>query len=189
MRACAARTAQLLNYSEIARDVDISVMTATAWLSVLIASFQVFLLPSFQSNITKRLVKAPKLYFPDTGPCAFLTGWTSAETLRNGAMRGPIVETYVVSEVLKSWWFQALEPALYYHRDKDGSEIDLIVEKDNMLYPIEVKSAATVKRDWAKPFRALDRLKVNRGRGAVLCLADDVFRIDERVTALPIGTL
>ncbi len=186
VRACAARTGQMLNYSELARDVDISVMTAKNWLSILIASFQVILLPSYHTNITKRLIKTPKLYFLDTGLCAFLTGWSSPRTLRNGAMNGAFVETYVVTEILKSWWFQALEIPMYYYRDKDGVEIDLLIDKDNILYPIEIKSAASIKRIWAKGFQALDRLNLQRGPGAVLCLADKAQFIEDKVTAIPI---
>lgn len=189
LKACAARTGQLLNYSELARDVDISVMTAKNWLSILIASFQVILLPSYHTNITKRLIKTPKLYFLDTGLCAFLTGWTSPETLRNGAMNGAFVETYAVTEVIKSWWFQALEIPMYYYRDKDGVEIDLLIEKDSILFPVEIKSAASIKRAWAKGFKALDHLKLQRGHGAVLCLADKILPIDEKVTVVPIAEI
>lgn len=186
IKACAARTGQLLNYSELARDVDISVMTAKNWLSILIASFQVMLLPSYHTNITKRLIKTPKLYFLDTGLCAYLTGWTSPGTLQNGAMKGAFLETHAVVEVLKSWWFQALEIFMYYYRDKDGVEIDLLIERDNFLFPIEIKSAASIKREWAKNFQTLDRLKIQRGPGAVLCLSDHSLLIENKVLAMPV---
>jgi len=186
VKACAARTGQLLNYSELARDVDISVITAKNWLSILVASFQVILLPSYHTNITKRLIKSPKLYFLDTGLCAFLTGWTSPGTLRKGAMNGAFIETYAIVEVLKSWWFQALEIPMYYYRDKDGVEIDLLIEKGNIIYPIEIKSAASIKRVWAKGFRTLDRLNLLRGPGAVLCLVDNAQPIEDKVMAIPI---
>ncbi len=186
IRACAARTGQILNYSDLARDVDISVMTAKHWLSILITSFQVVLLPPYFSNITKRLVKTPKLYFLDTGLCAFLTGWISPETLRNGAMNGAIIETYAVTEIMKSWWFAVREPAIYYYRDKDGVEIDLLIEQDGKLYPIDIKGAASIKRSWATPFHVIDKFKQERGPGAVLCLADKVQPIDDKTTAVPI---
>jgi len=112
IRACAARTGRLLVYSDLANDVDISVPTAKQWLSILETSFQVHLLRPYHSNITKRLVKTPKLYFYDTGFCSYLTGWSSPTALMNGAMAGPIFETYVFSELLKSWWFAAKEPRL-----------------------------------------------------------------------------
>lgn len=189
VKACAARTGQLLNYSELARDVDISVMTAKNWLSILIASFQVILLPPYHTNITKRLIKTPKLYFLDTGLCAYLTGWTSPETIRNGAMNGAFVETYAIIEILKSWWFEAGEVPMYYYRDKDGVEIDLLIEKDGFVYPVEIKSAASIKRLWAKGFRTLDRLKLQRGFGAVVCLADKAQPIEEKVIAIPITAI
>jgi predicted AAA+ superfamily ATPase len=186
IKACAARTGQLLNYSELARDVDISVMTAKNWLSIMSASFQVILLPSYHSNITKRLIKTPKLYFLDTGLAAFLTGWTSPETLRQGAMRGAFVETYAISEIIKSWWFNAIEVPMFYYRDKDGVEIDLLIEKDSTLFPIEIKSAASINRSWSRAFQALDKLNYPRGYGAVICLADQRQPLDARAMAVPI---
>jgi uncharacterized protein len=189
IRACAARTGQLLNYSDLARDVDISVTTAKNWLSLLVSSFQVFLLPPYHSNITKRLVKTPKLYFLDTGLCTFLTGWTSPDTLQHGAMSGAIFETYVVSEILKSWWFHAEQPHLYYYRDKDGREIDLLIIRDNTIYPTEIKRAATVQRSWLKHFSALDRFPLERGAGAVICLHDRIQDIDARTQAIPVGAI
>lgn len=189
IKACAARTGQLLNYSDLARDVDISVTTAKNWLSLLVSSFQVLLLPPYHSNITKRLIKAPKLYFMDTGLCAFLTEWTSPETLQNGAMSGAIFETYVVTEILKSWWFHAKSPQLYYYRDKDGREIDLLIIRDNTLYPIEIKRAATIQRSWLKHFPVLDRFPMERGPGAVICLHDKVQYIDSMNRAVPVWAI
>lgn len=187
LRACAARTAQLLNVSDLARDVDISHGTAKAWLSILEASFQVLLLRPYHSNVTQRLVKAPKLYFLDTGLASYLTEWSTPETLSSGAMAGPIIETHAVVEVLKSWWHQARQPRLYFYRDRDGREIDLLVEQDGALYPIEVKRAATLRAEWSKPFDVLDALPPSRGHGAVLCLVPMVTPIDRQATAVPIG--
>jgi uncharacterized protein len=189
VRACAARTAQLLNLSDLARDVDISVPTAKSWLSVLVASCQVFLLQPYHTSVTKRLVKTPKLYFLDTGLCAYLTGWASPATLAAGAMRGAIFETHVVAEILKSWWHQARHPQLYFYRDRDGREIDLVFDVDGKLWPVEIKHAATVRREWAAPFAALDRLKKPVGAGAVVCLTSDDVPVTQGLTALPVGTL
>lgn len=189
VRACAARTAQMLNLSDLARDVDVSVPTAKHWLSVLVASCQVFLLQPYHTSVTKRLVKTPKLYFLDTGLCAYLTGWTSPATLAAGAMRGAIFETYVVAEVLKSWWHQARTPHVYYYRDRDGREIDLVFEADGKLWPVELKHAVTVRREWAGPFAALDRLKKPVGAGAVVCLTPSKLPVTRGVTALPIGAV
>ena len=113
IKACAARTGQMLNYTELARDTDISLNTAKHWLSILQASFQVYLLQPYHSNVTKRLIKTPKLYFLDTGLCAYLTEWATAATLESGAMAGAILETYVLTEILKSWWYKGKFPQLY----------------------------------------------------------------------------
>jgi len=189
VRACAARTAQLLNLSDLARDVDVSVPTARSWLSVLVASCQVFLLQPYHTSVTKRLVKTPKLYFLDTGLCAYLTGWTSPATLAAGAMRGAIFETYVVAEVLKSWWHRARTPPIYFYRDRDGREIDLVFDVDGTLWPMEIKHAATVRREWVSPFTALERLKKPLGAGAVVCLTSERLPVTREITALPIGAL
>lgn len=187
VRACAARTGQMLNLSELARDADVAVNTAKAWLSVLEASFQVFLLPPFHTNVTKRLVKAPKLYFLDTGLCAYLTEWSSPKTLEAGAMAGAILETYVVAEVLKSWWHRMKTPHLYYYRDKDGKEIDLLVRQDDKLHPIEIKKSATPASDWIRNFDVLGRLAA--GSGAVVCLGSQVVPLTRNVWTLPLGTI
>jgi hypothetical protein len=189
VRACAARTAQLLNLSDLARDVDVSVPTAKSWLSVLVASCQVFLLQPHHTSVTKRLVKTPKLYFLDTGLCAYLTGWASPATLAAGAMRGAIFETHVVAEVLKSWWHRARNPPIYFYRDRDGREIDLVFDVDGKLWPVEIKHAATVRREWAGPFAALERLKKPVGPAAVVCLTAEPFPVTREITALPIGAV
>ncbi|MFQ5744166.1 MAG: ATP-binding protein [Acidobacteriota bacterium] len=189
VRACAARTGQLLNLSDLARDVDVSVPTAKNWLSVLVASSQVFLLQPYHSNVTKRLVKTPKLYFLDTGLCSYLTGWASPATLATGAMRGAIFETHVVAEVLKSWWHRAYTPLLYFYRDRDGREIDLLFDVDGRLWPVEIKHAATVRREWATPFAALARLDRPIGCGAVVCLAPEPLPLTREITVLPVGSL
>jgi hypothetical protein len=189
VRACAARTGQLLNLSDLARDVDVSVPTAKSWLSVLVTSYQVFLLQPYHTNVTKRLVKTPKLYMLDTGLCAHLTGWTSPETLASGAMRGAIFETHVVTEVLKSWWHRALDPPIYFYRDRDGREVDLVFDVDGKLWPVEIKHAATVRREWAAPFAALERLDKPLAAAAVVCLASEPLPLTPRITALPVGAL
>lgn len=186
LRACAARTAQLLNYADLARDVDISVGTAKNWLSILQASFQVFLMNPFHSNVTKRLVKTPRLYFLDTGLCAYLTGWASQETLAHGAMAGAIFETYAVTEILKSWWFAIKSPLLYYYRDKDGKEIDLVICQDNRLYPIEIKRGASPRPDWCQHFSVLSKFSEQTGPGAVVCLAPQRTALSRNCVAVPV---
>ncbi|HIJ65724.1 MAG TPA: ATP-binding protein [Candidatus Hydrogenedentes bacterium] len=187
LRACAARTAQMTNLSALARDVDISVNTAKAWLSILMTSFQVALVYPYFSNLGKRLVKTPKLYFLDTGLCAYLTEWSSPETLASGAMSGAVFETYVFGEIIKSWWHRMRTPNLYYYRDKDGKEIDFLFEQDRTLYPLEVKLGATPKKSWVKHFSVLSRLNASVGDGGVICLCREPIPLTGTTTAIPIG--
>jgi len=189
LKVSAARTGQLLNISELARDVDVSVATAKSWLGILEASYQVLLLPPYHSNITKRLVKAPKLYFLDTGFCSYLTGWSSPETLASGAMAGPIFETWVLGEIVKSWWHRLKLPALYYYRDRDGREIDFLIAQDQYLYPIEAKLGATPRPEWIRTFKTLERFAGERGPGAVICLCQESYALDPLTTAVPAGNL
>jgi predicted AAA+ superfamily ATPase len=187
--ACAARTGQLLNLSEIARDVGISVPTAKNWLSILQASFQIYLLQPYSTNVTKRLIKTPKLYFLDTGLCSYLTEWSSPGTLEAGAMSGAIFETHVFTEILKSYWHRGRQPACFYYRDKDGREIDLLLEQNGTLYPIEIKKTTLPKKDAIGAFSALGRLRPKVGAGAVICMTERMFPLDERNTALPVSVL
>ncbi len=189
LKACAARTGQLLNLSELARDADVSPNTAKSWLSLLQTSFQVYLLPPYHSNITKRLVKRPKLYFLDTGLCAYLAEWSSPETLEAGAMSGAILETYVFAEILKSWWHKGKTPQIYYYRDRDGQEIDFLLIHDRVVYPVEVKKAISPKSEWLKSFAALNQLKIKIDSGAVICLAKDVIPLEKNVSTIPVGIL
>jgi hypothetical protein len=189
LKAVSARTAQLLNYTDLARDCAISVNTARSWMGVLQASHQVFLLPAWHTNLSKRLYTTPKLHFLDTGLCAYLTEWSSPETLSAGAMAGAILESYVVAEILKSWWHRGKDPSLYHYRDKDGREIDLVIAHDGCLYPVEVKRAATVRDDDVAAFGLLEHRGAKRGHGAVLSLSMEGIPLNRSVEVLPIGWL
>lgn len=189
LRACAARTGQMLNLTDLARDADVAVNTAKNWLSILQASFQIHILPPYHTNLSKRLVKTPKLYFLDTGLCAYLTEWSSPETLAAGAMSGAILETYVLSELLKSWWHRGKTPQLYYYRDRDDNEIDFLFHQDRVFYPVEVKKSASPKREMAQSFKVLSRLKQQVGEGAILCLCHQIVPLTETVDAVPVGIL
>jgi hypothetical protein len=187
LKAAAARTGQLLNLAELARDADVSPNTARNWLSILQTSFQVLLLQPYHSNLTKRLVKAPKLYFLDTGLCAYLAEWSSPGTLEAGAMSGAILETHVLCELLKSWWNRGRTPQLFYYRDHDGKEIDFLLMQDQVMYPLEVKKSASPKREWADFAKRLGKSRV--GEGGVLCFCPEVAPLTERVAALPVGII
>jgi predicted AAA+ superfamily ATPase len=189
LKGCAARTGQLLNLSELARDADVSPNTAKSWLSILEASFQIYLLRPWHSNITKRLVKRPKLYFLDAGMCAYLTEWSSPETLEAGAMAGAILETYVFAEILKSWWHKGKRPEIYYYRDKDGQEIDFMLIHNRLAYPVEVKKASLPKSEWLKSFAAFDQLKLKIASGTVICLTKETIPLRKNISAIPVGIL
>lgn len=185
--AMAARTGQLINFADISRDVDIDIKTAKNWASILEASGIIKFLQPYYNNITKRIIKKPKMYFLDTGLCAYLTGWDSPKTLENGAMNGAIFETYVFAEILKSYWNNGKEPNIYFYRDKDQKEIDFVFEANGKLYPIEVKKTATPSLANIKSFSVLESLKKPIGEGAVICLYKALFPLNRNVNIIPIN--
>ena len=185
--AMAARTGQLINFSDIASDVDVDIKTAKSWASILEASGLIKFLQPYYNNITKRIIKTSKMYFLDTGLCAYLTGWDSPKTLENGAMNGAIFETYVFAEILKSYWNNGKEPNIYFYRDKDQKEIDFVFEANGKLYPVEVKKTATPSLANIKSFSVLESLKKPIGEGAVICLYKDLFPLNRDVNLIPIN--
>jgi predicted AAA+ superfamily ATPase len=189
LRAAAARTGQLLNLSELARDADISVGTAKSWLSILQASGVAYLLEPYHTNVTKRLVKTPKLYFLDTGLCAYLTEWSSPETLAAGAMAGAILETWVMVELLKGYWHNGRQAPFYYYRDKDRTEIDLLIFQNGTAYPLEIKKTASPGRDDARHFRILEKRNIPVGPGGVICLAEQSLPLTPTVQSIPVAAL
>ncbi len=189
LTAVAARTGQLLNYASLARAVDVDNKTAKAWLSVLETSGLVALLQPYHSNLTKRLVKAPKLYFLDTGLAAYLTRWPDAAALEAGAMSGALLETWAVSEILKSYWHNGREAPLTFYRDADQQEVDLIVESAEALYPVEIKKTASPSHNAKRHFTVLDKLNKPLGPGAVLCFVERDIPLSREVTAIPLGYL
>lgn len=189
LAAVAARTGQLLNYANLARDVDIDNKTAKAWLSVLETSGLVFLLQPYHTNLTKRMVKTPKLYFLDTGLAAYLTKWPDAASLEVGSMSGAMLETWVVSEIVKSYWHNGLEANLYFYRDTDQQEVDLLIESGDTLYPVEIKKTASPSQNARRQFAVLDKLDKTIGPGAVLCLVERDIPLSQSVTAVPVGYL
>jgi hypothetical protein len=185
LTAVAARTGQMLQFADIGRDVGISAPTAKQWLSLLVTSGIVCLVEPWYSNTLKRMIKAPKLYFLDTGLCAYLTRWTTPEALEAGAMSGPIFETFVVSEIMKSWHNAGKKPPVFYYRDKDKNEIDLILEVDGSLYPIEIKKSANPGKDTIASFRFLEEAGKPLGQGAVVCCASEYLPLDAKNSIVP----
>lgn len=189
LRASAARSAQMLKLSELARDADIAPNTAKQWLSILQTSGIVHLLEPYHSNVTKRLIKTPKLYMLDTGLCSYLTEWTTPETLAAGAMAGPILETWIFAEILKSYWHNGRQAPLHYYRDKDQKEIDLLITRDGQLYPIEIKRSASPSRKDIRHFSALDKLDLPTGPGGLICLATQSLPLTESIMTIPVALL
>ena len=187
--AVAARTGQLLNYAELARDVAIDNKTAKSWLSVLETSGLIYLLKPYYRNVTKRLVKAPKLYFLDTGLCTYLCKWPTPASLEAGASSGAFLETYLFAEILKSYWHNGVEPHFYYFRDIDQREVDLIIETGDAFYPVEFKKTATPSKTASRHFRLLEKLGKRVGHGSVLCFVEQAIPLSETVTAVPIAYL
>ena len=191
MTAAAASTGQLLNLSSLARDVGISQPTAERWLSILVASNIVYLLQPYSNNITKRAIKTPKLYFLDTGLAAYLTRWNTPDVLKNGAMAGAFFESFVISEIIKSYYNKGiLEPPLYFYRDKDMNEIDLLIEEGGTLYPLEMKKHADPQKKDVEAFAVLDKIpNVKRGNGGVICLYDNLVSLKNGDRVIPVKYL
>jgi len=182
----AAQTGQLLNYTSIARDVRIDVKTAQTWMGVLERSGLVYLLRPYSPNITNRIIKTPKMYFLDTGLCSYLTRWPTPDTLMAGSMSGAILETYVIGEILKSYYHNGREPAMYLYRDANQNEVDIVLEEAGALYPIEVKKTANPDLGDCKSFKELGKLKKEIGLGAVLCLKPERIPLSREVILIPI---
>lgn len=191
MVAAAACTGRLLNIASLARDVGVSQPTAERWLSILAASNIVYLLQPYSSNITKRAVKTPKLYFLDTGLAAYLTRWNTPDVLKNGAMAGAFFESFVVSEIVKSYYNRGiLELPLYFYRDKDMNEIDLLIEENGTLYPLEIKKHADPQKKDMDAFALLDKIPgIRRGSGGVICLYDKLITLSGNDRVIPIHYL
>jgi hypothetical protein len=189
LRAAAARTGQLLNLAELARDTDIAPNTAKNWLSILQTAEIVYLLEPYHTNLSKRLIKAPKLYFFDTGLAAYLTAWASPQTLEAGALSGPILETWVVAELVKSYWHNGREAPLFFYRDRDQREIDLLLVQDGTVYPLEIKKTASPTRDDVRHFQALERIGLPIGPGGVICLAEQSLPLTAATQSIPAWVL
>lgn len=191
MVACAARSGQLLNATDIADVVDVSAKTVKAWLSVLQASNILRLVEPFWPNVDKRLTKTPKVFFMDTGLVCHLTRWTNSEQLRRGASAGHVFETFVVSEVLKSYMNSGRNLRdVWFYRDARKREIDLVVQEGRTLHPVEVKMSATVGRDAVKNFTCLEGIDgYEVGFGHVICQAREPYLITRDIQAVPIWSI
>lgn len=198
MTAVAARTAKPIIYEELAKDVGISAPTAKKWLSILISSHIIALVQPYHNNALKRVTKMPLMHFLDTGLCAYLLKWGNPEALEKGAMSGAFFESYVFSEIYKSYLNAGKEPPIFYYRDKDKKEIDLLILQNGTLYPIEIKKSASPGKDAIKNFNVLapvtepekfdglEQHKLSIGTGAVICMATDLLPIDRKNWYVPV---
>ena len=184
--AVAARTSQLLNYKAIADDADIDMPTAKAWVNILETLGIIFLLHPYSNNVLKRTIKTPKVYFYDTGLVCYLTKWSSPEVAESGAMSGALLENFTVSEIMKSYQNAGLEPYLYFYRDRDAKEIDVIMEGDGKLCPLEIKKTATPDKRLTRVFGVIDKSPLQLGTGAVLCMAEQFSAFDRDNLIVPI---
>jgi predicted AAA+ superfamily ATPase len=198
MTVVAARTGKPVIYEEIASETGISSPTAKKWLSILVTSHIIALVQPYHNNVLKRATKMPLLHFLDTGLCAYLLKWNNPETLEKGPMAGAFFETYVFSEIYKSFLNAAKEPPIYYYRDKDKKEIDLLIYENGTIYPIEIKKSASPGKKAIKNFDVLEpvtepekfgglkELKIEIGTGSVICIANDLLPINEKNWIVPI---
>ena len=186
IRATACRAGQMLNVHEIAMDVGVSDDTVKRWLQVLEKSEIIFYLRPYSNNLLKRIIKTPKMYFFDTGLVSYLTKYSSPEILMNGAINGAILENYVVAELRKTWQNKAKECLIHYYRDKDTKEIDVVMESDGEVHPLEIKKSTNPGTEILSTFKVLDRGSMPRGAGAILCLREILSAVDRDNFIVPI---
>lgn len=207
MTVVAAHTAKPVLYEELASETGISAPTAKKWLSILVSSHIVALVQPYSNNALKRVVRMPLLHFLDTGLAAYLLKWDSPQTLERGAMSGAFFESYVFSEIYKSYLNAGMEPPLYYYRDKDKKEIDLLIYRNGEISPVEIKKAASPGKAAIKNFKVLDKikkaqensvqesenefehlgnLKIEIGTGNVICMSSDLLPLDEKNWYVPV---
>lgn len=184
--AVAARAAQMVNYQAIADDAEIDKATAKKWLEILETLGIIFLLHPFSNNVLKRTIKSPKLYFYDTGFVCYLTRWSSPEVAESGAMSGALLENFAVSEIMKSYQNVGKTPYMHYYRDRDAREIDVILEGDGKLCPLEIKKTTTPDKRITRAFKLIDKSPLELGTSAVLCMTDKLSAFDSKNLIVPI---
>lgn len=184
----AVRTGQELNLSDICNGIGITSVTAEKWLSILKNTGIVYLLQPYSNNNVARIVKKPKIYFMDTGLACYLAGYMDSKTLEKSAYNGAIFETYVISEIIKSYINNGLDAKkyLYYYRDNNGKEIDLLIIKNNVVYPIEIKKSANPGKEAIKNFSVVKKFGLEVGNGGVICMKSEIFPIDRENNYIPI---
>ena len=189
MRDVAIRTGTTLNYSDIANDVGISVNTIKDWFSILVSTGLVYLLEPYSSNKIKRLTHMPKIIFMDLGLACYLANWESAKALQLSDLSGHFFESYVISEIVKSYENKGINLEISHFRNKEIEEIDLIMFKNNTLYPLEIKKTANPRKDMMKNFKFLEKTNMKIGQGGIICLYDKLMKIDENNYIIPVSSV
>ncbi|MBD5462566.1 MAG: ATP-binding protein [Lachnospiraceae bacterium] len=185
LKACAALVSEQVNYKTLAESSDISQPTAKEWVQVLQGLGIVYLLQPYSNNALKRLTKTPKLYFCDTGLCAYLSMWLSRDTLMNGAVNGHYFENHVVMELVKHFAYAKSKAYLTYYRDSNTKEIDVFVEENDNIHPLEIKKSALPDRREIKKYELLDKAMLTRGDGGIICMCEEVIPIDQKNCFIP----
>ena len=189
MRDVAIRTGTTLNYSDIANDVGVSVNTVKEWISILVSTGILYLLEPYSSSKIKRLTHMPKIIFMDMGLACYLANWESAKALQLDKMSGHFFESYVVSELIKSYDNKGIRLEISHFRNKETEEIDLIIFKNNTLYPLEIKKTANPTKEMMKNFKYLEKDDKKIGTGGIICLYDKLMKIDENNYIIPLGSV
>lgn len=185
LNACAALVSEQVNYKTLAEAADISQPTAKEWMRLLQGLGIIYLLPPYANNELKRLVKTPKLYFCDTGLCAYLSMWLTRDTLMNGAASGHYFENHVIIELLKNFSYASSKVNLTYYRDSNAKEIDVFVEQNGVIHPLEIKKSANPDRREVKKYSLIDKVKAERGSGGIICMCEEIIPIDTQNCFIP----
>lgn len=189
MVSIASRIGEQLNYSDISKDCGVSVPTIISWMSVLVSSGLVYLLEPYMSSQLKRMTHIPKIYFMDTGLAAYLAGWESARDLQLSSTSGHYLENFVICEIIKSYNARGIKPNLSYYRDKEKHEINLVFYKNNKLYPFEIKKTASPNSSMISSFKYLENSKKEIATGGIICLYDNLMKMDEKNYIIPISSV
>ena len=185
LNACAALVAEQVNYKTLAEAAEISQPTAKEWLRLLQGLGIIYLLQPFANIELKRLSKTPKLYFCDTGLCAYLSMWLTRDTLMNGAASGHYFENYVIIELVKNFSYSSVKANLTYYRDSNAKEIDVMVEENGLIHPLEIKKSANPDRREIKKYGIIDKTNLERGSGGIICMCEEVIPIDGKNCFIP----
>lgn len=185
----ASRTSEVLNYTNIAEDVGVSPNTIKNWISILEASGIIYLLQQYSNVELKRAIKNPKIYFLDTGLCAYLCKWSNKDVLESSSVSGHYLETFIISELIKNYKCNSTNIGIYYYRDKDDKEIDLILYKDETLYPFEIKKSSNPNKGMLKNFYVLNNTKKKIGKGGAICLYPDIIPLNSNNNSIPVSCI